>query len=80
MQHIYVAAIETKFGDPATKVPPRFRVSDFRNGNERVTWTATSFPIHEVFLFSEMSTELDEFVAETVTANGPACWGNKDSP
>jgi hypothetical protein len=29
-----MAAIETEFGDPATKVAPRFRVSDFRNGNE----------------------------------------------
>jgi hypothetical protein len=34
IQHVYLAAIETEFGDPATKVAPRFRVSDFRNGNE----------------------------------------------
>jgi len=34
IQHIYIAAIETEFGDPATKVFPRFRVSDFRNANE----------------------------------------------
>jgi hypothetical protein len=54
MQHIYVAAMKTEFGDPTTKLSRRFRVSDFRNGNEWEPWTATGFPIHLVFLFWEI--------------------------
>jgi hypothetical protein len=46
IQHIYVAAIETQFGDPATKFSPRFRVSDFRYSNEGESSTATGFLIH----------------------------------